>query len=99
MRARADWAVTLYLGPGTLACPSEWHAKPLSPHKSLAAPRLPQRFQATLAAAERALPQRHRRAASTIAVRLREVQLQTPVASVGILKGGILMNSAQTRQN
>ena len=95
MHAHTDGAVTLYRD--TLACSSEWRAKFLERQKWPAAPLLPQRFQPTLAIAGKGPLRPHQRAASAIADRLREAQLQTRVANVDILSCGLLKNSGQTR--
>jgi hypothetical protein len=96
MRTKTDWAVSVYSGPETLACPSEWYARSLERQLWLAAPRLPQRFQPTPAIAEIRLLLRHRRVSSTIADRLREGQIQTRLASVGILWCGMLKYFGQS---
>ena len=89
-------AVAFYSSPDSLAFLSEWPAESLWRQKWLAAPRVPERSRPMLATAERGLLLRHPRAAATIPGRLREVQLQTRAASVGILCSGMLKYPRQS---
>ena len=89
-------AVTFYSSPDSLAFPSEWPAESLWLQKWLGAPPVLQRSRPTLATAGRGLLLLHPRAAATIPGRLREVQLQTRAASVGILCSGMLKYPRQS---
>jgi hypothetical protein len=90
MRKTGGLAVTFYSSPDTLAFLSGWPAGSVWRQKWLAAPRVPERSRPRLATAEKWLLLRHPRAAATSAGHLREGQLQTRAASVGILCSGML---------
>ena len=89
-------AVTSYSSPDSLAFPSEWPAESVWRQKWLAALPVPERSRPMLATAEKGLLLRHPRAAATIGGHLREVQLQTRSASVGILRCGMLKYPGQS---
>ena len=96
MRKTGGLAVTFYSSPDSLAFLSGWIAESVWRQKWLAAPRVPERSRPVLATAERWLLLRHPRAAATSAGHLREVQLQTRAASVGILCSGMLKYPGQS---
>jgi hypothetical protein len=90
MRTRTDWVPPFIPVADSLAFPSEWPAESVWRQKWPAAPRVPERSRPMLATVEKGLLLRHPRAAAPIGSHLREVQLQTRAASVGILWCGML---------
>src|ERR1700674_5590306 len=96
MRKQTGWLSPFIPVQDSLAFLFEWPAESLWRQKWLGAPRVLQRSRPTLATAERGLLLRHPRAAATIPGRLRESQLQTRAASVGILCSGMLKYPRQS---